>query len=579
MKRDPWLVGFSSTFQANCSSLAIIKKLKAAAPHILTVMGGANCETEMGLEIMARYPEIDLVGRGECDKTFVQMVSALREGESGAGIEGFLTRAGGPTTCPSAPLHGPDLDANPHPCFDDYFAQLQKTRFHAQIHPGLAMETSRGCWWGAKSHCTFCAFNRDGMVFRSKSPERALEEFHAQLDRYGLPLIELTDNILDMGYFKTVLPKLAENRRADMFWETKANLSEEQVRMMQKAGITWIQPGIESLSDKTLRLMRKGSNQLQNVQLLKTCTESGIRITWNWLFGFPGEDEDELDDLARVVDAIHHLQPPSSAPVLYMERFAPYQTNPEEWDLEPIRPAAAYSHVYPFPDDALRRLAFFWESDFFTSKEQGPAHRRLMAVVDRWNGVHKKSHFIAIPRKKNLLLVDTRPCATRFIRKLSGLERRVYEHMHTARGKRDIARAFEGEAAASQIDAILDRFVEQSLAITSNGRYLALATDPRLGYKDFPKLFPGGSIMPAPRPARSLGVRIRDMLRPGHAAEVVARRMRFARVNNTNRVVNALMKWLVQSEPRLVHSGNGTEAPARPTGLSSKPRVPLKTGS
>ena len=57
----------------------------------------------------------------------------------------------------------------------------------------------------------------------------------------------------------------------------------------------------EAVIESVLKLMRKGSSQLQNISLLKACTESGIRITWNWLFGFPGENEEELDDLARVV--------------------------------------------------------------------------------------------------------------------------------------------------------------------------------------------------------------------------------------------------------------------------------------
>ncbi len=36
-------------------------------------------------------------------------------------------------------------------------------------------ETSRGCWWGQKKHCTFCGLNPLGMNYRAKSPERAVE--------------------------------------------------------------------------------------------------------------------------------------------------------------------------------------------------------------------------------------------------------------------------------------------------------------------------------------------------------------------------------------------------------------------
>ena len=542
--RDPWMVGFSSTFQANGSSIAIIRELKKHHPEILTVIGGANCETEMGLELMAQYPEIDFVGRGECDKTFTVLLQDLQAGNGGAGIEGFLTRAEGPTTTPSPPLHGPDLDANPHPDFEDYFAQLDKVSFKEQLRPGLAMETSRGCWWGAKSHCTFCAFNREGMVFRAKSPERALDELKSQIDRYGLDLMEMTDNILDMNYFKTVLPQLSETPIASMFWETKANLTEQQVRLLQRAGVKWIQPGIESLSDKSLKLMRKGSSQLQNVQLLKTCTESGIRITWNWLFGFPGEDEGEMDHLDHVVKTIHHLQPPSAAPVIYMERFAPYQMTPEEWGLDPIRPAEAYHHVYPFPEDSLMRLAFFYESDYFKVKEEGVAHKRLQAIVADWNKFNARSHLMAVPRRDSLLLLDTRPCATKFMRKLTGLERKIYDFIHSIRGLKEVQRAFDSEPA-ERVEEILESFVRDYLALKSNGRYLGVATDPRLGYRDFPKLFPGGTVLPAPGKPVTRAQRLARLANPA----AMLQRARGLKRKLMHRAVLGLSRKLAQPAP------------------------------
>ena len=44
--RDPWMVGFSSTFESNCSSLALTQEIKRRRPEIFTVIGGANCESD-----------------------------------------------------------------------------------------------------------------------------------------------------------------------------------------------------------------------------------------------------------------------------------------------------------------------------------------------------------------------------------------------------------------------------------------------------------------------------------------------------------------------------------------------------
>ena len=499
LSRDPWLVGFSSTFQANCCSLASIRAIKSARPDILTVMGGANCETVMGEEVMKLYPEVDFVGRGECDKTFVEFVTNLKGGGDGGGIPGFLARSGEPMA-PSSPLGAADLDANPFPDFEDYFETLNRVSYRDTITPGLAMETSRGCWWGFVQHCTFCAFNREGMVFRSKQPERALGEIQGLVRKYGIERMEVTDNILDMQYFRTLLPELTKWPSAEYFWETKANLTREQVRLMAQANVTWIQPGIESLSDLTLKLMKKGSRGVQNIQLLKWCVESGIQVSWNWLFGFPGENEAEVDRMEEVVASIHHLIPPNAAPVLYLERFSPYHVEADDYGLDGIRAAKAYGYVYPFPQESVDNLAFFFDCDFFSRKDNCDAHAKLKRIVARWKWAHESSHLLAVPRGKSLWVVDTRECRTSRLHKLRGLRREVYEHLYKQRGLRKITKHFEGRASADEVRTVLDGLVKDRLVLELEGRYLGLATDPRMAYRGYPEIFPGGQITPPPRP-------------------------------------------------------------------------------
>lgn len=67
--------------------------------------------------------------------------------------------------------------------------------------PTVLIETSRGCWWGDKSHCTFCGLNGATMAYRSKSGARAFEEMQQLSDQWQTDRIEVVDNILDMRYF------------------------------------------------------------------------------------------------------------------------------------------------------------------------------------------------------------------------------------------------------------------------------------------------------------------------------------------------------------------------------------------
>ena len=317
------------------------------------------------------------------------------------------------------------------------------------------METSRGCWWGAKQHCTFCGLNAEGMAYRAKSGPRALEEMEAQVKKDGIRQIQVVDNILDMQYFKSVLPYLVERPMADLYYETKANLSKAQVKMLADSGIRWIQPGIESLSDSTLKLMAKGVTELQNIQLLRWSMEFGVSVDWNFLYGFPGERDEELERVASDAETLHHLEPPVSAIVLNLDRFSPYFKAPEQYGLNPVYPAKPYRYVYPFPEDSLKRLAYFYDSDFFMGKGDSAAFKTLKGVVARWGKAYSRSHLLSIPRQKSLIILDTRPCARRFLHRLTGLRRKVYECCDKATALNGIVESVDRNFSAEEVESVL----------------------------------------------------------------------------------------------------------------------------
>src|SRR5205085_10441847 len=122
-----------------------------------------------------------------------------------------------------------DMDALPDPDYDDYFSavfRLGSDRVMDDKLPLLLFESSRGCWWGQKHHCTFCGLNNNGMAFRRKSPERVLEEVARLSSRYAILNFEAVDNIMDTRYVKHVWSKLAEERYDyRFFYEVKAKLS------------------------------------------------------------------------------------------------------------------------------------------------------------------------------------------------------------------------------------------------------------------------------------------------------------------------------------------------------------------
>jgi len=74
---DYAIVGFTSTFEQNISSLALAKRIKAAHPAVITVFGGANWEGEMGQELHRRFEFVDYVCSGEADESFPALAGLL----------------------------------------------------------------------------------------------------------------------------------------------------------------------------------------------------------------------------------------------------------------------------------------------------------------------------------------------------------------------------------------------------------------------------------------------------------------------------------------------------------------------
>src|SRR5262249_22454474 len=155
-------------------------------------------------------------------------------------------------------------------------------------------------WFGAKSHCKFCGLNGNTMTFRRKSPDRVIQELSTLADRYGIRTVMMADNILDMGYFKDLMPRL-KGHNFELFYEIKPNLKRQHLRSLWEAGVAAVQPGIESLDSSVLALMAKGCTTLQNVQVLRWCHELGIRTFWSILYGFPGETSAAYGAMAALI--------------------------------------------------------------------------------------------------------------------------------------------------------------------------------------------------------------------------------------------------------------------------------------
>lgn len=478
----PRLVGFTSVFQQHVASLALARRIKAASPSTFVVLGGANCEGPMGAETARSFPFLDAVVSGEGEGVFPEIVARALGGRGLDGLTGVATpgSAGALLAAGRVPNAAPleRMDDLPFPDDSDFFEQFGRSRFAGSWTPGLFVETARGCSWGEKSHCTFCGLNGTSMAFRSKSPARALAELRGVTSRHPESDLQVVDNILDTRYFESVLPELAKSPpRSPIFWETKSSLRKEQVRLLADAGVTRIQPGIESLSDSVLRLMRKGVTALQNVQLLKWCRALGVTPYWNLLWGFPDEDPAEYARMARLVPLLTHLEPPSGVSGLRLDRFSPGFDEAERLGFLDVAPMPSYAAVYPLPAERLSNLAY---SFTFRPRGEAPAGRYvapLLREVARWKRASKASALFSVPAGEALFVFDLRAAARRPLTVLRGLPRFLHDACDASAPLRALEEKARAERGASRedCDRALASLVEDRLVLRDGERHLALA--------------------------------------------------------------------------------------------------------
>jgi ribosomal peptide maturation radical SAM protein 1 len=410
------IVGFTSMFSQNVACFSLARKIKERNPKVITVMGGANCEAPMGQEIARHVKQIDFVFSGPALKSFPEFVRHCMDQELDkcSAITGVIAKTAAEPRqtlvtlgkpAPADAGHGGamgeelDIDNPVHLDYDSFLSDLDKNFPNKQVSPVILFETSRGCWWGEKAHCTFCGLNGQTMAYRSMKPNLAVDHikdifrYSSHSDRYNC-----VDNIMPKEYVKDVFPYIDTPSNVTLFYEVKADLSEDDMQALSKARVKIIQPGVESLATSTLKLMRKGTNVFQNLTLLRNCILYDIAPEWNLLIGFPGEGDDVYKQYVRDLPSLAHLPPPSGVYPVRFDRYSPYFTQARQFELD-LHPVDYYKMTYPFDESVLSNLAYYFmdhnlNAKYFTTmvKWIGKIREKFDVWKARWQNQNNWSY-------------------------------------------------------------------------------------------------------------------------------------------------------------------------------------------
>ncbi|MFE9500805.1 RiPP maturation radical SAM C-methyltransferase [Streptomyces collinus] len=481
---EPDVVGFTSTFQQNTAALATAKYIKRLLPAVKTVMGGANCDGDLGAARHRNFSFVDFVVRGEGEVVFPQLISEIAGNQDFANIPGLCwwdqegVSVANPTI--AKPLLPTDIVS---PEYDEFYERLNASAAKQWVQPRLIVESSRGCWWGEKHHCTFCGLNGSFMEFRSKSPDRFYNELLELVRRHKILDIEVVDNIIDISYINTLLPRLVETGYdLRLFYEVKSNLKKEQLELLRKSGTLKIQPGIENLSSRVLKIMDKGVSGCQNVRTLRDAESLGLTVSWYYLYGFPGEEPADYETAVEQMPAIHHLQPCGGQTRILIERFSPYFNKPE-LGFSDLRPSRQYELVYDLPADELFDMAYTFDAPPLGI--DGTTVEELSEAIKEWQANYANSRLVHWDMEDSILLANNRPGFDWTVMTITEpLHLAVFRSLEQPRSVENLHRRLpenitadeSAEVLAEQVALLLEEWRQLGLVYVDAGQAVHVAT-------------------------------------------------------------------------------------------------------
>ena len=300
---EPQIIAFSVNSASLHFTLEFIKRIKEVNPKIKIVFGGAMFLVPADIESILQNDYVDIVILGEGEEPLSELLEILKEGKSLSQCRGICFKQNGKIVSTESRSLLKDLDSLPFLDFTDLPLDKYDPPGHLGRH--ISIMTSRGC----PQMCVFCGPKAYWPGYRTMSGKRIYEEIKYHIQNH--PEIEHVEflDLLFNGSIKTLTDfcdlMISNPVKQSLRWHANAiirpEMTPELLRKMKRAGCHHLTYGIESGSQHVLDLMRKRYRIEDADKVVKSTHEAGIQVTCNFMFGFPGETEEDFQQTLKFI--------------------------------------------------------------------------------------------------------------------------------------------------------------------------------------------------------------------------------------------------------------------------------------
>lgn len=303
------IVGFSVHFSTEHMVKEFAKRIKEKNKETIIILGGPQASRVCKGYELASLPYIDFVVQGEGELTLEDIVARSEKKEKINFCNGSIVNQEGKVIdCGDRALIN-DLNLLP-------FADISDFNFKLYEELRLPTSFSRGC----VNRCVYCNEQPYWKRFRFRRGETVFEEVKHQTEIIGaVNYIDFQDSLIN-GNIRELeqFCDFVINDGLKIRWGGQAIIRKEMdlllLSKMKKAGCICLNYGLESASPRILENMGKLLCKGVNIdKVIQDTHNSGIDCIINFMFGFPGETEDDfsmsLDFVERNKDYIDLINP------------------------------------------------------------------------------------------------------------------------------------------------------------------------------------------------------------------------------------------------------------------------------
>lgn len=462
------LVGFTLNFSQTLPSIYIAKKIKELNPSIKIVFGGAEATSELGGSLLEEFDHVDFACNGEGEQLMVDLLNSdMNAINSVSSISNLIYRNNTKVVINKVSQLD-KMEFLPTPDFQEYFKGVEINRLDVfELGVILPIESSRGCYY----KCSFCSLNIQWTNTRTQAPEKVLENINTLSRKYKILDFFFVDNITPLNSDKIFSLLHKQNMDLSFFYEMRANISFESLKLMRGTGLRRVQIGVEAMSSSLLKKFNKKSTTIHNIQGLKNCEELGINVISNFIINHPSTDEKDIQETIDNIKFCFHLPPPSTFSEFSLMYGAPDFELPNK-SIKIIGNHQDYLKVYPKKTYDKLNLP---NKEYRSSKKLA-SWKGVFEIVDEWKSIYdsKSQALLKMYDGLTFLKIEDRRYETFDIYILDELERELYLFLHQIKQFSKIQNKFN-QIPQKQLRILLKEFVDQKLIFEEDNKYLSLA--------------------------------------------------------------------------------------------------------